>query len=331
MLNNKKIAILGVGKGVPEKVLTNSDLEKMVDTSDEWITSRTGIKERRICPDHICSSDLAVEAAEQAMQRSGSAPEDIDMVIVATVTPDYHLPGVAGIVQDRLGLIRAAAFDLKAACSGWVYSAACAFGFIRSGLYKRILVIGVDVLSRIANWHDRSTCVLFGDGCGAAVIGEHEGEYGIIDFDLGADGSGSRYLYIPEGGSRTPLTREGLEAGRNKIFMAGQEVFKFAVKIQSETLSKLFRRNNVAPEEVDLFVPHQANIRIIDSSAKRVGIPMDRVFVNLHKYGNTSGASVPLALCEAWEQGRIKKGDLVAVCGFGAGLTWASGIMKWAY
>ncbi|MBR4748833.1 MAG: ketoacyl-ACP synthase III [Abditibacteriota bacterium] len=331
MLNTNTIAVLGMGKALPEKVLTNADLEKMVDTSDEWISSRTGIKERRICPEGMAASDLAVDAARQAMERSGSRPEDIDLVIVATITPDYTLPSVACLVQDRLGLSRAAAFDLKAACSGWVYSVSCAFGFIRSGFYKRILVIGSDLISRIMNWTDRSSCVLFGDGCGAAVIGEHAGEYGLIDFDMGSDGSGAGYLYIPEGGSRRPMTQEGLASYRNKIVMAGQEVFKFAVKIQSDTLNKLFHRNNITAQDVDLFIPHQANIRIIESAAKRLRIPMDKFFVNLDKYGNTSGASIPIALCEAWEQGRIKKGDLVAVCGFGAGLTWASGLMRWAY
>ncbi|MBO4547935.1 MAG: ketoacyl-ACP synthase III, partial [Abditibacteriota bacterium] len=285
----------------------------------------------RICAVDMAASDRAVDAARQAMERRGSLPEDIDLVIVATVTPDYTLPGVACLVQDRLGLSRAAAFDLKAACSGWVYSVSCAFGFIRSGIYKRILVIGTELISRIMNWTDRGSCVLFGDGSGAAVIGEHAGEYGLIDFDLGADGSGAEYLYIPEGGSRKPATQEGIASYRNKIVMAGQEVFKFAVKIQSDTLNKLFRRNNITAQDVDLFIPHQANIRIIESAAHRLKIPMDKFFVNLDKYGNTSGASIPIALCEAWEQGRIKKGDLVAVCGFGAGLTWASGLMRWAY
>ena len=331
MLNTKNIAVLGVGKALAENVVTNKDLEKTVDTSDEWITTRTGIRERRVCSEETAASDLAAAAAKQALERSGTAPEDIDLVIVATITPDHPLPGVASVIQDRLGLRKAAAFDLKAACSGWVYSVSCAFGFIRSGIYKKILVIGCDILSRITDWTDRSTCVLFGDGCGAAVVGESDGEYGIMDFDLGSDGSGAKYLYIPQGGSRAPVTREGLEKKLNKIYMAGQEVFKFAVKIQSETLNTLFKRNNVRPQDVDLFIPHQANIRIIESSAKRLMLPMERIFVNLDKYGNTSGASIPLALCEAWEQGRLKKGDLVALCGFGAGLTWASALLRWAY
>lgn len=330
MFNKKNAGIIGVGKAISGNVLTNFDLEKIVDTNDEWIVNMTGIKERHICNEDTAASDLAVIAAKEALDRSNLSAEEIDVIIIATVTGDYILPSTASIVQHKIGAVKAAAFDLSAGCSGWVYALSVAYSYINSGFYKKALVIGVDLLSRITNWTDRSTCILFGDAAGAAVVSDMDND-GILDFDLGSDGSGCEFLKIEAGGSKKPITQENLVQHQNKIFMAGHEVFKFAVKIQSDTILRVLKKCSLNIEDVSLFVPHQANIRIIDSACKRLGVEKDKFFVNLQKYGNTSAASIPLALCEAWEEGKIKKGDIIAVCGFGAGLTWASGVMRWAY
>ena len=321
-----------MGKAVSKKILTNYDLEKMVDTNDEWIVNMTGIKERHICEDDMAASDLAVIAANEALSTSKVNAEDIDAIITATVTGDYVLPSTASIIQYKIGAVKAAAFDMAAGCSGWVYALSSACAYVKSGMYKNILVIGVDLLSRITNWKDRSTCVLFGDGAGAAVVSEvGDTEGGILGFDLGSDGAGAEALIVKTGGSKHPVTCEDIQNGTNKVFMCGQEVFKFAVKIQSETIIKVLKKTGLNIDDISLFIPHQANIRIIDSASHRLGVSKDKFFVNIQKYGNTSAASIPLALYEAWKSGQIKKGDLIAVCGFGAGLTWASGVMKWVF
>lgn len=329
MCKSINVGIISVGKAVPERVLDNFELEKIVDTNNEWIVNMTGIKERRICDENTATSDLAIKAAKDALGKINFPPEDIDLIIVATISPDYKCPSVASIVQTGIGAKNAATFDLNAGCSAWVYSIATANSFIQSGMYENILVVGSDVLSNLTNWQDRGTCILFGDGAGAAIVSKVEHGYGFYDFDLGSDGNVG-VLYVPGSGTRK-LDEEPVPGSANKIVMCGQEVFKFAVKIQSETILKVLGKVGLTVDDVDFFVPHQANYRIIESSSKRLGIPIEKFMVNLDKYGNTSGASIPLALCEAIEENKIKKGDIVCVCGFGAGLTWASGVMKWAY
>ena len=322
--------ILGIGCYVPEKILTNHDLEKMVDTSNEWIIERTGIKTRHIAAPEQATSDLATIAAQRALQSANVKAEDLDLIIVATASPDMAFPSTACLVQENIKATKAAAFDLSAGCSGFVYSLTVASQMIVSGLYKNILIIGAEALSKIMNWKDRNTCILFGDGAGAAVIGRVEDGYGTLGFNLGAYGSGGHTLCQSVGDSRIPASLETVEKDMHYIHMSGNEVFKFAIKVMGEAANAALQAANISANEVDLFVPHQANIRIINSAAKRLGLSMDKVVVNLEKYGNTSAASIPIALCEALEQGRIKKGDNVALVGFGAGLTWAACVLKWS-
>lgn len=314
---------------VPSEILTNADLEKMVDTTDEWITTRTGIKERRIAAAHEATSDLATKAGELALRNAGVAADELDLVIVATVTPDMSFPATACIVQMNLGATNAAVFDLSAGCSGFVYALDIATRTVESGAYHRVLVIGADVLSRITDWTDRSTCVLFGDGAGAAVVGPVEQGRGLLATDLGAVGADGHFLTLPAGGSRRPATLETVEGKEHYIHMQGNEVYKFAVRVMGETVQRSLKKCDLTPEDIDVFVPHQANIRIIDAACKRLGISNDKVFVNVQSYGNTSAASVPIALYETFHAGRINDGDIVALVGFGAGLTWASAILRW--
>lgn len=323
--------IIAMGSAVPEKVLTNFDLEKMVDTSDEWIRTMTGVRERHIASDDEATSDYAVRAARVAIDRAGLEPKDIDLIIVATFTGDQQLPSTACLVQRELGCEGTPAFDLAAACSGFVYGLATASAFVRTGMYRRVLVIGADLLTRITNWTDRSTCVLFGDAAGAAIVAPVEAGAGMLAFDLGADGTGADSLRIPAGGTRMPITHENLDTFSNKIFMMGREVFKFAVKVQSEGIERVLAKTGMTPADVDLVVPHAANMRIVESAVNRLGLPFEKFFVNLEKYGNTSAASIPLAMDEAIQSGRIKKGDTIVAIGFGGGLTWAASVMKWAY
>jgi 3-oxoacyl-[acyl-carrier-protein] synthase-3 len=321
--------IWGTGMAVPQRVLTNADLEKMVETSDEWITTRTGIKERRIVADGEATSDLAAAAGRQALQEANIKAEDLDLIIVATVTPDVSFPATACLVQMKLGASNAATFDLSAGCSGFVYALDMAVRAIEGGAYDRVLAIGADVLSRITDWTDRSTCVLFGDGAGAAVVGPVSEGRGLLGTDLGAEGGQGHLLTLPAGGSRKPASAETVENREHFILMQGNEVFKFAVRIMGETAHKSLSKCGLTPEDIDAFIPHQANIRIIEAARKRLGIPEEKVFVNVQLYGNTSAASIPIALDEAYRAGKIKDDDIVALVGFGAGLTWASAVLRW--
>lgn len=322
--------ILGTGFYVPEKIMTNADLEKIVETSDEWIVERTGIKERRIAEDNQPVSDLALRAAKDALADAGVAAEDLDLIIVATLTSDRIIPSTACMIQNLLGAKHAAAFDLSAACSGFAYAASVAAQFIETGAYKKALVIGAETLSKYINWEDRNTCVLFGDGAGAAVLGQVEEGYGILSFDLGSDGSGGDAIQIPSSGSLMPVSKESIDQKLNLIHMNGRDVFKFAVKAMGKTVKNSLAKIDMPQEKIDWLVPHQANIRIIESAAKRLSMPMDKVIVNIHKYGNMSAACIPIALAEAAAAKRFKKGDIIALSGFGAGLTWASCIIRWS-
>lgn len=321
--------ILGTGHCVPHNIVTNADMEKIVDTSDEWISTRTGIKQRHFAPEGVNTSDLCTEAARQALEQSGTAAEDLDLIIVCTLTPDMTIPSAACIVQANLGAKNAAVFDLYAACSGFAYGVITATQYIETGMYKRVLVIGAEILSRVLNFKDRNTCVLFGDGAGAAVLGPVPEGYGILGMDMGADGNGGKYLNIPASGTAILPTDEARKKGLTYVHMDGKEVYKFAVKVMGQTAEKALERAGIDKSEIDILVPHQANIRIIQSAAKRLDLPMEKVFVNIDKYANTSGASIPIALDEAHREGRIKRGDIVVLTGFGAGLTWAGMVMKW--
>ena len=323
-----KAGILGVGSAVPDRVLTNHDLEKMVDTSDEWISTRTGIKERRISAPDDKTSDYAAKAARKALERAGVAPGEIDLIIVATLTPDMFCPPTACIVQHKIDAPQAAAFDLSAACSGFVYGLDVAVRGIEAGAYRNVLVIGADLLSHVTDYTDRSTCVLFGDGAGACVLGPVE-RGGVLSTYLGADGSGGEKLTIPASRSNEEASSPSGERRGTYIRMDGNEVFKFAVRVMPEAALEALRRAGIPLEQVRLFIPHQANIRIIDAAAKRLGVEGDRMFSNVHKYGNTSAASIPIALDEALDQGRIAEGDVVVLVGFGGGLTWAASVLEW--
>jgi 3-oxoacyl-[acyl-carrier-protein] synthase-3 len=328
-MTSSAVGFLGMGYYVPEKVLTNFDLEKMMDTSDEWIVTRTGIRQRHIAAPDQATSDLALIAAKRALEDAGLTAEDIDLIVVATESPDMKFPSVACILQDKLGASHAAAFDLAAGCSGFIYGCGIASQTIASGLYRHVLVVGAETLSRILNWHDRSTCIIFGDGAGAAVLGPVEPGYGILAVDLGAKGAGGPFLTLPAGGSRLPASHETVDAGDHYLHMNGSEVFKFAVKVVGTSTLKVLKKAGLGKADIDLLVPHQANMRIIASAAKRLNLPMEKIMVNLDKYANTSAASVPIALCEARDQGRVHKNDRIVMVGFGAGLTYGSLVVKW--
>jgi len=324
------VGIVGTGSYIPEKVLTNAELEKLVDTNDEWIVSRTGIKERHVVDPDTPVSELCYQAALRALEDAKVSPEELDLVIVATITPDYVFPATAGLVAERLGAKRAAAFDMQAACTGFLYGVSTAAQFIATGMYKTALVIGAETLSKILNWEDRGTCILFGDGAGAAVLQSVEDGYGFLGYELGTDGSGGKLLSMPGGGSMYPATLETIEKKMHTIHMAGNEVFKFAVRIMGETALKALEKAGLQKEDIDCLIPHQANIRIVDSAVKRLGIDPEKVVVNLDRYGNMSAASIPVALDEAARGGRLKYGDILVMVGFGAGLTWGAAVLKWS-
>ena len=316
------VTITGLGGHVPERVITNDELAQLVDTSDEWIVERTGIRERRIAAETEALSDISLPAAQQALEQAGSDGKDIDLLIVATVTPDMMFPSTAAILADRLGATDAAAYDLSAGCTGFMYGLAQAYGMVAAGLARRALVVGGDVLSRILDWTDRSTVVLFGDGAGAVVI-EPSDEAGFLAFELGADGAGGEHLWLPGSGSRRFEEPDGL------VKMNGREVFKFATRVLVQSAEAVLDRYGTNVGDVDVYVPHQANVRIIDHATKKLGIPSDRVVVNVDRYGNTSSGSIPLALADAQVDGRLRAGRLVLMTGMGAGLTWGSALMRW--
>ncbi|MBO9607955.1 MAG: ketoacyl-ACP synthase III [Paenibacillaceae bacterium] len=328
-MNVQPVGILGTGKYVPERILTNHDLEQMVETNDEWIVTRTGMKERRIAAPEQASSDLAYEASLIALRNAGIAAEDLDLIVVATITPDMSFPSTACVLQHKLGARKAAAFDLSAACSGFIYGLANVSNFIALGTYKYALVIGAECLSRITDYTDRNTCILFGDGAGAVVLGPVAEGRGFRSFELGADGSGGELLKIEGGGSRHPSSPSSIEQKRHYIYMAGAEVFKFAVRIMGGAAEEALRKAGLGKEQIDLLVPHQANIRIIQSALNRLDLPEEKCMINLHKYGNVSAASIPIALAEAAEEGRLKEGDCVVLVGFGGGLTWGASVLIW--
>ena len=326
--NRIAVGLTGVGAYAPERVLTNADLEAMVDTSDEWIVSRTGIRERHIAAPEQAASDLALPAAREALEQAGVRPEEVDLIIVATATPDMLFPATAAIVADTLGAKKAAAYDLLAGCTGFVYALAQAYGQVATGLSKRALIVGTEVLSKITNWQDRSTCILFGDGAGAAVV-QPVGEGGIAGFELGADGSGGPDLCVPAGGSRTPMSVDALEEELQFIKMNGAEVFRFATRIMVTSAEELLATCGATIDDVDLYVPHQANKRIVDHAVKNLGLDPDKVLMNIDRYGNTSSASIPICLAEAQAAGRLEDGTRVLMSAVGAGLTWGSVYLTW--
>jgi 3-oxoacyl-[acyl-carrier-protein] synthase III len=305
--------IIGVGRYLPEKVVTNTDLEKIMDTSDEWIRTRTGIEERRISADDVNSSDMAYEAAMKALENANVSAEEIDMIVVATVTPDQPFPSIACMIQDKLGAKKAAAMDVSAACSGFMYGIVTAKQFIESGSYKYVLVVGVEKLSKITNWDDRNTAVLFGDGAGAVVLGPVSEGRGILAFELGADGSGGKHLYQE----------------KEFITMNGREVYKFAVRQMGESSVNVLEKAGLSKEDVDFLIPHQANIRIMESARQRLELPVEKMSKTIHKYGNTSSASIPISIVEEVEAGKIKDDDVIVLVGFGGGLTWGAIALRW--
>ncbi|HEY3070890.1 MAG TPA: beta-ketoacyl-ACP synthase III [Gaiellaceae bacterium] len=325
---NGAIGITGVGSYVPERVLTNDDLSEMVETSDEWITERTGIRERRVAEAGQAASDLALPAARQALAAANLDPADVDLVIVATVTPDMFFPSTGSLVASALGADEAGAYDLSAGCTGFMYALAQAYGALAGGLARNAVVVGSETLSKIVNWHDRSTCVLFGDGAGAVVL-EHVPDGGFLGFELGSDGEGGKELSVPAGGSRTPASEETVQQELHFLQMNGREVYKFATRVLVSSAEKLLEECGLTVEDIDLYIPHQANKRIIDHAARNLGIPQEKIFVNLERYGNTSSASIPLCLAEAVADGRLSKGTRVLMTGMGAGLTWGSAYTIW--
>ncbi len=322
------VKFLGIGSSVPEKILSNADLEKMIDTSDEWIRSRTGIVERRIAAPEVASSDLAYEASLKALEDASMGPEDIDGIVVGTITPDFIFPSTACVLQSLLGAKNAFAFDVLAGCSGFLYALHVAKGMIQGGGSKNLLVVGTETISKIMNYEDRTTCILFGDGAGAAVITTSDTP-GILSSCLGANGDGCEFLYMPAGGSRLPTSEESLKNGGHFLQMEGKEVFKEAVKALQSSSLEAIRLADITTDDIDLLIPHQANYRIIEAVRKRLKLPEEKVFSNLDKYGNTSSASVPIALDEVVKSGRLKRGDIVVFSAFGAGFTWGASVVRW--
>lgn len=326
---SRSCSVAAVGSYVPERVLTNADLEKMVDTSDDWIVTRTGIRERRIAAQDEFTSDMAAKAALLAMERGNIKPEQIDLIIVATITPDMPFPATACLVQQKIGARRCAAFDMEAACSGFIYALEIGQQFVMSHTYETVLVIGAEKLSSIINWRDRNTCVLFGDGAGAAILQNRPDTHGLLTACMGADGGKADLLSLPGGGSRCPATPQSLADGLHYLRMDGKETFKNAVNAMYTAAEEALSRCEVDITQIKCVIPHQANQRIIDAVGERLGAKPEQVFVNLHKYGNTSAASVAIALDEAVTSGRVQRGDLILLLVFGAGLTWGAAVIEW--
>jgi 3-oxoacyl-[acyl-carrier-protein] synthase-3 len=321
--------IIGVGAYAPKRILTNADLERIVETSDAWIVQRSGIRERHVADESEATSDLALRAAQQAIERANLVPEDIDFIAVGTTTPDMYFPTVGNILQQRLGCRRVGSVDMLAACASSIYSLSIGSQFIQTGKYQRVLCVGAETLSRITDYTDRGTCVLLADAAGAAVLAPSTDDRGLIDFDLYSDGQYWDLLYMPGGGSRNPATRETVDARMHYAKMKGAEVFKVAVRMFSDCTARILERNGFSAADVDLFIPHQANLRIIEAAARRVDLPMERVFVNVDRYGNTGAASVYVALEEAASSGRLRRGDLVLLAAFGGGFAWGAALMRW--
>jgi 3-oxoacyl-[acyl-carrier-protein] synthase III len=325
--NRPTAKIIGTGSYVPERVLTNQDLEKMVDTNDEWIVSRTGIKERRIARTDEFTSDMGLEAAKRALEASKIPPESLDLILFATLTPDYVFPSTACLIQTQLGATKAAAVDVQAACTGYLYALGMAKAFIESGIYKNVLIIAAEKLSSIVNYKDRNTCVLFGDGASAAVISSEGKGLAIREISLGSDGELAKLLILPAGGSRQPATRETVDCGLHYLQMEGKEVFKHAVRRMESASKEVIDRAGIKESEISWLIPHQANMRIIEAVAKRFEVPMEKVFVTIHKYGNTSASSLGIALDEMLRQNNAQKGDNILLTAFGAGLTWGASVL----
>jgi 3-oxoacyl-[acyl-carrier-protein] synthase III len=332
----RRATIAGIGKYTPERILTNDELSQIVDTNDEWIVQRTGIRERRIAAENEATSDMAVKAAQEALQRAGVSVDQLDVIVVATCTPDFNnFPATAMLVQNALGAPQTTAFDVSVACAGFAHGLDVGAQFIETGRAQNVLVIGAEKMSSVVNWDDRSTCILFGDAAGAVLLQPSDDESGLLASDLGADGSGACLLNLPAGGSRHPMTPELLAGKENTAHMDGKAVFKFGVKVMGETALKALKRAGMTESDVDMLVPHQANIRIIQAAAERMGLVeadgslSPKVAVNIDRYGNTSAASVPLALYEAWQDGRVVEGSIVVTIGFGAGLAWGANVIRW--
>jgi len=329
MARGPRAAITGFGSAVPDKVLTNADFEKFLDTSDEWITTRTGIKERHVCSEGESTATLATDAARKALADAGVGADEIDLIICCTVTPDMLFPATASFIQDELGATDVPCFDLSAACSGFIYGLTVGCQFIQTGMYKRVLVIGADSITHFTDYTDRRTCILFGDAAGAVVLEptEEEGK-GVLYNVLHADGKGRDFIELPAGGSRNPATHETVDAKQHYIQMNGRDVYKFAVSKMQWLLGDCMDKCGLTVDDVDLVVPHQVNMRIIKSAARKFNFPMEKLYLNIERYGNTSAASIPLALTEAWQAGRIKPGSTLLVIAFGAGLTWAGSVIR---
>ncbi|HJQ98834.1 MAG TPA: beta-ketoacyl-ACP synthase III [Candidatus Polarisedimenticolaceae bacterium] len=328
-MGSRSAIITGTGRGVPARVVTNFDLEKLVDTSDAWITTRTGIRERRIAAPEEVVSTFAATACRQAMEMAGLAPGDIDLIICATVTPDMPIPATACLLQEQLGCKGAAAFDMSAGCSGFIYAQSVAKQFLLTGRYRHVLVVGAELLSKFLDWNDRGTCVIFADGAGAVVMSVGEEPRGVLASAMHTDGSMSDFIIIEGGGCKLPATEETVRTGKHFIRMRGNETFKIAVRRIDEVSREVLDKAGLTPDDVDWFIPHQANKRIIDAVGERLGIPAERCYVNIDRYGNTSAASIPIALDEAVREGKVKRGQVVLMAAFGAGLTWAASVVRW--
>ena len=329
-MSNVRAKITAAGMFFPERTVSNQELSELVDTSDQWIRDRTGILARRIVSNGQANSDLSVKAVLDALEQTPYGPQDLDLIIVATVTPDMMFPSTACILQDKIGATNAWGFDLSGACSGFVYALATGAQYIQTGVHKRVLVVGTDVMSSIVNFEDRSTCVLFGDGSGAVLLEPSDNDRGILDFLLHSDGSGGKYLSMPAGGSLHPATQETVAKKMHSVHQDGRMVFKFAVKLMTEVCQNLLKRNGLGPEDIKLFVPHQANLRIINALVDRLGLRKEQVLVNIDRYANTTAATIPVGLAEAQRDGRVQDGDLVLLASFGAGFTWGSLLLRWA-
>ena len=329
MRQNQRASITGIGSYLPDKVLTNYDLEKMVDTTNDWIIQRTGIKERRIVENGVTTSDIATQASLRAMEDAGVSPKDLDMIITSTITPDHIFPSTSCYIQQKIGATRACAFDILAACAGFIYAMSIGQSFINSGAMKTVLVVGAECLSKITDYTDRSTCVLFGDGAGAVIIQRNPVKHEILSSILAADGSEADVLIMPGGGARNPASLESVQQRLHYIQFRGKEVFKLAINNITNLILETAKENGLTLDDIDLIIPHQSNLRIIEATMEKLGLPMEKAFVNIDKYGNTSSASVPIAIDEARKEGRLRKGNIVMLVAFGGGLTWGSSVIRW--